>query len=143
MTTNAPRLLAFLVCLPLLQSGCKPTGNPPATQANLTVSNANSTSLEFSWNASDGATAAPTVLTMNGATASSINASRTAFTGATSYVVYRGRSSIYAGGNTRCTDSGLAAEMFFSHAVQAANGAAPSAQSAAVYGLTEAAGPVG
>ncbi|MFB7785555.1 chitinase [Streptomyces vinaceus] len=84
--------------------------------------------------------AAPTGLTASGATASSLNLSWSASSGATSYTLYRGGAAPVSVTGTSTTVTGLAASTSYTFQVSAVNAAGESAKSAAVSASTTSGG---
>ncbi|MFB7055218.1 chitinase [Streptomyces vinaceus] len=84
--------------------------------------------------------AAPTGLTASGATASSLNLSWSAASGATSYTLYRGGAAPVSVTGTSTTVTGLAASTSYTFQVSAVNAAGESAKSAAVSASTTGGG---
>lgn len=84
--------------------------------------------------------AAPTGLTASGATASSLNLSWSAASGATSYTLYRGGAAPVSVTGTSMTVTGLTASTSYTFQVSAVNAAGESAKSAAVSASTTSGG---
>ncbi|MFK0231433.1 chitinase [Streptomyces vinaceus] len=84
--------------------------------------------------------AAPTGLTASGATASSLNLSWSAASGATSYTLYRGGAAPVSVAGTSTTVTGLTASTAYTFQVSAVNAAGESAKSAAVSASTTSGG---
>ncbi|MFK0220694.1 chitinase [Streptomyces vinaceus] len=84
--------------------------------------------------------AAPAGLTASGATASSLNLSWSASSGATSYTLYRGGAAPVSVTGTSTTVTGLAASTSYTFQVSAVNAAGESAKSAAVSASTTSGG---
>ncbi|QEV45207.1 chitinase [Streptomyces vinaceus] len=84
--------------------------------------------------------AAPTGLTASGATASSLNLSWSAASGATSYTLYRGGAAPVSVSGTSTTVTGLTASTSYTFQVSAVNAAGESAKSAAVSASTTSGG---
>ncbi|MFD8793483.1 chitinase [Streptomyces vinaceus] len=84
--------------------------------------------------------AAPTGLTASGATASSLNLSWSAASGATSYTLYRGGAAPVSVTGSSTTVTGLAASTSYTFQVSAVNAAGESAKSAAVSASTTSGG---
>ncbi|WP_398919108.1 chitinase [Streptomyces sp. 2132.2] len=84
--------------------------------------------------------AAPTGLTASGATASSLNLSWSAASGATSYTLYRGGAAPVNVTGTSTTVTGLTASTSYTFQVSAVNAAGESAKSAAVSASTTSGG---
>ncbi|MFJ3908104.1 chitinase [Streptomyces vinaceus] len=84
--------------------------------------------------------AAPTGLTASGATASSLNLSWSAASGATSYTLYRGGAAPVSVTGTSTTVTGLTASTSYTFQVSAVNAAGESAKSAAVSASTTSGG---
>lgn len=84
--------------------------------------------------------AAPTGLTASGATASSLNLSWSAASGATSYTLYRGGAAPVSVSGTSTTVTGLTASTSYTFQVSAVNAVGESAKSAAVSASTTSGG---
>ena len=116
-----------------------------ATNAN--GSSALSNAVVGSTTSAGGAPATPTGLAVSGATASTLNVSWNASTGATSYQVYRDISStgnfntnVYNSSGTSFTDTSLAASTIYYYKVKATNSYGSSVLSAYASGATTSAG---